>query len=75
MVELFYPRGWEKRNGTDFSGVILLMYTIWEYWNILTHEGLIQFLFSHFRVLKYILKKYLKRKCLIQNVISLELNI
>ena len=25
---------WEKRNRTDFYWVMLLMYTIWEYWNL-----------------------------------------
>ena len=34
-------REWEERNGIDFNGEMLLMYTILEYWNIFTHEDLI----------------------------------
>ena len=29
----FSFRRWEKRNKIDFYWVMLLMYTIWEYWN------------------------------------------
>ena len=32
MVELLGARGWEK-NRTEFYWVMLLIYTIWEYWN------------------------------------------
>ena len=36
MVEYFHFRRREKRSRADFYWVMLLMYTIWEYWSIWT---------------------------------------
>ena len=41
MVEFLHVRRRKERNRSDFYWAMLLMYTIWEYWNILTHEHLI----------------------------------
>ena len=35
MVEFLHVRRWEKRNRANFYWVMLLLYTIWKYWNIL----------------------------------------
>ena len=35
MVKFLHVRRWEKRNRNNFHCVMLLVYTIWEYWNFL----------------------------------------
>ena len=38
MVEFFHIKRWEKSNRTNFYWVMLLRYTAWEHWNILSLE-------------------------------------
>ena len=38
MVERLRARGWEKRIRTDFYWIMLLMYTIWEFWNLCVYH-------------------------------------
>ena len=64
------PKDEKRRNRTNFYSVMLLMYTGWDYWNILTQKNIDKFL-TQFKILlvwflrhfvpKYILRKYSKK--------------
>ena len=58
------PEDEKKRNRANFYQVMLLIYTVWKYWNILTLKNIYKFLLvwflRHF-VPKYILRKYSKK--------------
>ena len=61
MVEFLHGRRWEKRNRNDFDWVMLLIYTIWKYWDILSQRlYIVQKLLRHFPIKIYI-RKYLKQ--------------
>ena len=55
MMEFLYARRWEKRNKIKFYWVMLLIYTNWEYKDILT-----DLIFGAF-CFKIYIKRYLKQ--------------